>query len=46
MTQHVAPVKLYVAVFGALMLLTALTVGASYVNIGQHLPEGWPKHLQ
>lgn len=31
---HVAPLKLYLGVFGALIFLTALTVGLSYVHLG------------
>lgn len=37
-TQHVEhhlPKNLYFAIFGALMVLTALTVGIAYVNLGQ-----------
>lgn len=32
---HVSPIGLYVTIFMALMVLTALTVGAAYVNLGQ-----------
>jgi cytochrome c oxidase subunit 4 len=32
--HHVVPVKLYVTVFLALMVFTALTVGAAYVDMG------------
>ncbi len=42
MSQHVVPVRTYVLVFLGLMALTALTVGASFVNIAHHLPSGWP----
>lgn len=31
---HVAPTWLYIAVWGALMILTALTVGASRIDLG------------
>jgi cytochrome c oxidase subunit 4 len=34
MSQHVVPVKHYVAVFAALLCLTALTVGAAFINLG------------
>ena len=34
MTHHLVPVRLYVAIFGALLLLTALTVAASFVDLG------------
>ena len=33
-TPHVTPYKVYFATWGALVVLTALTVGASYVNFG------------
>ena len=32
---HVSPVSLYVTIFLALMMLTAVTVGAAFVNLGQ-----------
>jgi cytochrome c oxidase subunit IV len=32
---HVSPVSLYVTIFMALMVLTAVTVGAAFVNLGQ-----------
>jgi cytochrome c oxidase subunit IV len=31
---HVVPVRIYVVVFGALLLLTAATVGAALVDLG------------
>ena len=34
MTHHVVPVRLYVAIFAALLCLTALTVGVSFVDLG------------
>ena len=34
MSDHVSPVSLYLTIFGALMVLTAATVGAAYVNLG------------
>jgi cytochrome c oxidase subunit IV len=34
MSAHVAPVRLYLVIFGALMVLTALTVGVTYVDLG------------
>lgn len=34
MTSHIPPVKLYLAVFAALLVLLALTVAASYVSLG------------
>jgi cytochrome c oxidase subunit 4 len=34
MTHHVVPVKVYVAVFVALMLLMAATVGMAYLDLG------------
>ena len=35
MSGHVSPVSLYVTVFSALMVLTALTVGAAFADLGQ-----------
>ena len=35
MSGHVSPVSLYVTIFLALMVLTAVTVGAAFVNLGQ-----------
>ena len=32
--QHVVPVKLYLAVFGALLVCTAITVAAAFVDLG------------
>lgn len=34
MSDHVSPVSLYLTIFGALMILTAATVGAAFVNLG------------
>ena len=34
MASHVTPIRTYVAVFLALMVLTALTVGAEFVDFG------------
>ena len=31
---HVSPISLYVTIFLALMVLTAVTVGAAFVNLG------------
>jgi cytochrome c oxidase subunit 4 len=31
---HVSPVSLYITIFLALMVLTAATVGAAYINLG------------
>jgi cytochrome c oxidase subunit 4 len=33
--EHHLPKNLYFAIFGALMVLTAVTVGLAYVNLGQ-----------
>ena len=33
-TGHVSPISLYLTIFGALMVLTAVTVGAAYVDLG------------
>ena len=35
MSGHVSPVSLYVTIFLSLMVLTALTVAAAYVDLGQ-----------
>jgi cytochrome c oxidase subunit 4 len=34
-TGHVSPISLYITIFLALMVLTAVTVGAAFVNLGQ-----------
>ncbi len=34
MSGHVSPVSMYLTIFGALMVLTGVTVGAAYVNLG------------
>jgi cytochrome c oxidase subunit 4 len=31
---HISPISVYVGIFGALMVLTGLTVFAAYVNLG------------
>ena len=31
---HISPISLYLTIFGALMVLTAVTVGAAYVDLG------------
>jgi cytochrome c oxidase subunit 4 len=31
---HISPVSVYVGIFGALMVLTGLTVFAAYINLG------------
>lgn len=35
MSGHVSPVSLYITIFLALMVLTAATVGAAFVDLGQ-----------
>ena len=35
MSDHVSPISLYITIFLALMVLTAATVGAAFVNLGQ-----------
>ena len=35
MSGHVSPVRLYITIFMALMVLTAATVGAAFVDLGQ-----------
>lgn len=32
--SHVAPVRLYLAIFGALMVLTSVTIGVAFINLG------------
>ena len=32
---HISPISLYVTIFLALMVLTGVTVGAAYINLGQ-----------
>lgn len=34
MSEHIVPVKTYIAVFVALILLTALTTGVAYIDLG------------
>jgi cytochrome c oxidase subunit IV len=34
MSGHVAPIKLYVAIFLTLMALTAITIAVAYINLG------------
>ena len=34
MSDHVSPVSLYLTIFGALMVLTGVTVAAAYVDLG------------
>ena len=34
MSGHVSPKSLYYAIFGALMVLTAITVGVAFINLG------------
>jgi cytochrome c oxidase subunit IV len=34
MSGHVSPRSLYYAIFGALMVLTAVTVGVAFINLG------------
>jgi caa(3)-type oxidase subunit IV len=35
MSDHVSPVSLYITIFASLMVLTAVTVGAAFINLGQ-----------
>lgn len=35
MSDHVSPISLYITIFMALMILTAATVGAAFVDLGQ-----------
>jgi cytochrome c oxidase subunit IV len=35
---HVSPLTTYVGIFGALMVLSAITVGAAFVNLGSLNP--------
>ena len=34
MSAHIAPRSLYFAIFAALMVLTAMTIGVTYVDLG------------
>ena len=34
MSDHVSPISLYITIFFALMVGTALTVGAAFINLG------------
>ena len=34
MSEHVSPISLYITIFMALMVLTAATVGAAFINLG------------
>lgn len=34
MSGHVAPVRLYLTIFAALMVLTVVTIGVAFVNLG------------
>ena len=34
MADHVSPVSLYITIFASLMVLTGVTVGAAYVDLG------------
>ena len=38
MSGHVSPISVYLTIFGALMVLTALTVSAAYVDLGSFNP--------
>jgi cytochrome c oxidase subunit IV len=35
---HVSPLSIYLTIFGALMALSAITVGAAFVNLGSFNP--------
>lgn len=35
MSDHVSPVSLYIAIFASLMVLTGVTVGAAFVDLGR-----------
>jgi cytochrome c oxidase subunit 4 len=34
MNHHIVPLKIYFTIFGALMVLTAITVGVAYLDLG------------
>ena len=38
MSGHVSPIRVYLSIFGALMVLTAVTVFAAFVNLGSFNP--------
>ena len=43
MPEHIVPPKVYVGIFLSLMVLTAATVAAAYVNLGHLiLSSRWP----
>jgi cytochrome c oxidase subunit 4 len=37
MTAHILPIRLYVGIFAALLVLTALTVGVAFLDLGGFL---------
>jgi cytochrome c oxidase subunit 4 len=38
MAEHVSPIRTYLAIFGALMVLTVVTVFAAFVDLGRFNP--------
>ena len=34
MSGHVAPIKMYITIFGSLMVFTAITVAVAFINLG------------
>jgi cytochrome c oxidase subunit 4 len=34
MAGHISPLRTYYAIFGSLMVLTAITVGVAFINLG------------
>ena len=34
MAGHVAPIRMYIAIFGSLMVFTAITVAVAFINLG------------
>ena len=38
MAEHVSPISIYLTIFGALMVLTLVTVLAAFVNLGAFNP--------
>jgi cytochrome c oxidase subunit IV len=41
MAEHITPIKTYVAVLAALLLLLALTTWLGFVDLGRYLPGPW-----
>jgi len=42
--SHLVPVRVYLTVFSLLLVLTAVTVGVSFLDLGRRIP-WWPSSL-